>query len=122
MSLTKRQMMLGFGSFMGLSVGRAGYKCTRPIKIRTERSKIFLQYPLLYKENEPYKNETRPLLLTEKANCVFVSLFTTIYRFPEDLQALEIIARGESDPEKFNLENHPFFRRTYERVQDFIIS
>jgi len=107
---------------MGYSLVRSGYKCTKPIAVRTERAKKFRQYPLLYKEYELYKDETRPLLLTEKAQCVAVAPFTSLLRITQDLEAIEFIVRDDPDPEKFNLEKHPFFIRVYENVQDFITS
>jgi len=107
---------------MGYSFARAGYKCTVPIAVRTERAKKVRQYPFLYKEYEPYKDETRPLLLTEKAGCVAAAPFTAPFRVTKDLEAIEFILRDDSDPEKFNLEGHPFFIRVYENVEDFITS
>lgn len=121
MNLTRRELVTNYTCFMGYSLARAGYKCTQPIVVRTERAEKVRQYPLLYREYEPYKDETRPLLLTEKAGSVAATPFTTLYRFREDLEAFEVILRDDS-PEKFNLEGHPIFNKVYKNVQDFITS
>jgi len=118
-NVTRRSLMVGF---VGYSMGRACYKCTTPVSIRTDRANKVRQYPLLYSEYAPHRDETRPLLLIDRMACVATSPVTTLTHLPQDIQAIEVMLRNEKDPGKFDLEHHLFFNKTYDNVVDYITS
>jgi len=117
--MIRRSLLVGF---VGYSLSRTCYKCTAPVSIRTNRANKVRRYPLLYKEYEPYKDETRTLLLIERVACVVMSPVTTLVNLPQDIQAIEVILRNEHDPGKFDLQDHLFFKKTYDEVLDYIVS
>ena len=77
-------------------------------------------YPLLYREYEPYRDETRPPLLLDRLACVVTSPVTTLVHLPQDIQTIELLLRKEPDPSKFDMEGHLFFNQTYDNVLDYI--
>lgn len=118
---TRRAFMLVSTGYVSYSFGRGVYKSTKPVAIRSERSKRYRRYPSLYNDDEPYNDETRPPLLSERLCCIAASPFSTFLHLREDVLAAEVKLRNDSDPAMFGLERHPFFNRTYESVSDFVI-
>lgn len=123
--------------YVAYGLARSIYKTTSSPEVRTERARLppwclsqqgeddgqCVQKSGEDRQKEEFRrrNETRPLLLIERATCVAASPVTTIMRIPSDLQALEVLAKRH-DPSAYALDQHPFYNSSYNSVLDFIFA